>query len=112
MAARAGRASVLLLTGGAGCGKSTLIDYAVERADGMTVARATGVAGEAEISFAGLVSLSLPFLSLLDRLPAPQARALRVAFGHARSRGRSSGSRSGRACCPSWPPQQRSSRCW
>ena len=85
MAARAGRASVLLLTGGAGCGKSTLIDYAVERADGMTVARATGVAGEAEISFAGLVSLSLPFLSLLDRLPAPQARALRVALAREES---------------------------
>jgi hypothetical protein len=45
----------------------------------MTVLRTQGVESEAPLPFAALQLL--PLLPLADQLPAPQAHALRVAFG-------------------------------
>ncbi len=49
----------------------------------MQVLRAQGVESEAPLPFAALHRLLRPVLGILDRLPAPQARALRAAFGQA-----------------------------
>ncbi len=74
--ARDGRSGVLALVGEAGIGKTTLVDYAAERADGMRVLRARGVESEAEVPFAGLAELLRPALAALFRIPPPQAAAL------------------------------------
>jgi hypothetical protein len=78
--ARAARGGVLVLRGRAGAGKSALLDDAVA-AEGVRVLRATGVESEFELPFAALHQLLRPVLSDVDRLPAPQASALRMAFG-------------------------------
>jgi DNA-binding CsgD family transcriptional regulator len=79
--ARLGTSEVLVISGEPGIGKTALLDYAIERADGMTVLTARGVESEAEIAFAGLSALLRPTLGRLDDLPVPQAAALRGALG-------------------------------
>ena len=80
-AVRAGESRVLVVRGEAGVGKTALLDYLVEQASGCRVARAAGVESEMELAFAGLHQLLTPMLDRLERLPAPQADALRTAFG-------------------------------
>jgi DNA-binding CsgD family transcriptional regulator len=79
--ARAGQSSVRVLRGEAGVGKTALLDYVAERAVGCRIARTAGVQSEMELAFAGLHQLCAPLVNGLDRLPAPQRDALRVAFG-------------------------------
>src|SRR3712207_2223802 len=79
--ARRSRGGVLVVRGPAGVGKSALLDAAAAGASGMRVLRATGVESEVELPFAAVHQLLRPVLGQLDRLPAPQAQALRVAFG-------------------------------
>ena len=70
-----------MLRGTAGTGKTALLDYAAERAEGFRVVRAVGVESEMELPFAGLHQLCGPLLDRLERLPAPQRDALATAFG-------------------------------
>jgi DNA-binding CsgD family transcriptional regulator len=77
---RAGQSRVLVLRGEPGIGKTALLDYVAQRADGCRVARVTGVEPETDMAFAGLHQLHAPFLDLLDRLADPQRDALRTAF--------------------------------
>ena len=79
--AAAGRSASLVVSGEAGVGKSALLDDLLERTIDMRVLRAHGLESGSPLAFAGLHQLLGPVLSLLDRLPSPQARALRVAFG-------------------------------
>jgi DNA-binding CsgD family transcriptional regulator/tetratricopeptide (TPR) repeat protein len=79
--ARAGVGGALVLLGEPGSGKSSLLSDTAHRAAGMRVLRTTGIESEAPLAFAALQRLLRPVLPLLDRLPAPQATALRVAFG-------------------------------
>jgi DNA-binding CsgD family transcriptional regulator len=79
--ARHGHSGVLVLRGEAGVGKSALLDRACAEAEGMTVLRACGIESEARLPYAGLHQLVRPLLSMLDRLPDPQAAALRAALG-------------------------------
>ncbi|MQA77089.1 MAG: AAA family ATPase [Streptosporangiales bacterium] len=81
--ARAGTGGGLLLHGEPGIGKSALLAYAAERADGMRVLRTAGVEPEADLGYATLHRLMFSVLGSLDRLPEPQARALGVVFGRA-----------------------------
>ena len=74
--AQEGRSGVLALVGEPGIGKTALLDYAAERAEGMQLLRARGVESEAEIPFAGLAELLRPALTALDSIPTPQAAAL------------------------------------
>jgi len=70
-----------VLRGLPGVGKSTLLLAAVDDADGFTVLRTSGVESESPLAFAALQRLLRPVLRLAERLPAPQARSLRRAFG-------------------------------
>ena len=74
--ARGGRSGVLALVGEPGIGKTALLEYAAERADGMHVLRARGIESEAEVPFAGLAELLRPALTAFEQIPEPQAHAL------------------------------------
>ncbi len=78
--ARAGSGAALTLRGEPGVGKTALLDLASDRASGMSVLRATGVAWEAEIAFSGALELLHPVLDLTAELPVPQRNALRGAL--------------------------------
>lgn len=82
--ARDARSGVLALRGAAGIGKSVLLDHAVSIAEAegsMRVVRGAGVESDSELAYGGLHQLLFPHLDRLDALPAPQAMALRCAFG-------------------------------
>ena len=80
-AARAGRSGVLVMRGEPGVGKTALLEYAIESAAGLRVARVAGVESEMELAFAALQQLCAPMLDKLAGLPNPQRDALGVAFG-------------------------------
>jgi DNA-binding CsgD family transcriptional regulator len=79
-AARERRSSSLVLRGEAGIGKTVLLEYAIEQAEGFRALRALGVESEAELAFAGVQQLVRPILDCLSELPRPQARALGTAL--------------------------------
>jgi DNA-binding CsgD family transcriptional regulator len=79
--AAAGRGGVVVVRGEPGVGKSALLSDASSRAAGAQVLWTQGVESESPLAFAALHRLLRPVLPYLDRLPAPQARALRGAFG-------------------------------
>src|SRR6266446_495053 len=72
-AARERRSSSLVLRGEAGIGKTAMLEYAIERADGFHVLRALGVESEAELAFAGVRQLVRPVMDAVSALPPPQA---------------------------------------
>jgi hypothetical protein len=84
--ARAGNAGVLVVLGEPGAGKSALLNDLIAgqrgRADGVgvRVLRTAGVESESPLAFSALHRLLRPVVDF-DRLPVPQAGALRVAFG-------------------------------
>jgi DNA-binding CsgD family transcriptional regulator len=78
--ARGRRSGSLVLRGEAGIGKSVLLEYAIERAEGFRVLRAMGVESEAELAFAGVQQLVRPVVDSMAELPPLQARALRTAL--------------------------------
>ena len=79
--ARAGAAGVLLVVGEAGMGKTALLDYAAERADGMTVVRAVGIESEARLDFSALFDVFRPLLDRIEALPERQRAALSGPLG-------------------------------
>ena len=85
--ARASRSGALVLRGEVGIGKSALLEDARERAGDMLILTARGVESEAELPFAGLHQLLRPALGHVERLPPPQAAALRSALGLEESAG-------------------------
>ena len=80
-AVRGGAGQALVVRGEPGVGKTALLDYLVEHASGCRMAHAAGVESEMELAYAGLHQLLTPMLDRLERLPAPQANALRTALG-------------------------------
>src|ERR1700757_3648912 len=80
-AVRDGLSGTLILRGGPGVGKTTLLRYAIDAARDLRVSSIAGVESEISMEFGGLHQLLLPFLPLLDDLPPPQQSALRIAFG-------------------------------
>ena len=79
--ARQGRSAALVLQGEPGTGKTTLLDYAVESGRDFEIVRLLGIESEAELGFAALHQLLLPFLAGLRSLPVPQRDALAGALG-------------------------------
>ncbi|MGD0556741.1 MAG: LuxR C-terminal-related transcriptional regulator [Streptosporangiaceae bacterium] len=78
-----GHSGALVLRGGAGVGKTALLDEALTtaRAVGMQTARLTGIEPETQLGYGGLHRFLIPFADRLDRLPAPQRDALRNTLG-------------------------------
>ncbi len=76
----------LVLAGGAGIGKTTLLRWSLSKArsSGLRVLEARPSEGEAQVAFAGLADLfaELP-APVLDMLPPPQRRALAIALRQA-----------------------------
>jgi predicted ATPase len=85
--ARESRSGVLVIRGEAGVGKSALLEDARERAPGMQVLACVGVESESALPFAALHQLLRPVLRHLQKVPRPQADALRGALGLAAARG-------------------------
>jgi DNA-binding CsgD family transcriptional regulator len=79
--ARQGRSAALVLQGEPGIGKTTLLDYAVESGRDFETVRVLGIESEAELGFAALHQLVLPFAAGLGSLPVPQRDALAGALG-------------------------------
>jgi hypothetical protein len=78
---RTGFCGGLVLRGGHGVGKTTLLDYAINSAVGFQICVVVGVESEIELEFATLHQLLIPFLPDIDDLPAPQGDAVKIAFG-------------------------------
>jgi DNA-binding CsgD family transcriptional regulator len=78
--ARSGASAILALVGEPGIGKTALLGYAAERAEGMQLLRARGVESEAQIPFGSLLELIRPALLMLGKIPEPQAVALEGAL--------------------------------
>ena len=78
-----GFGGALVLRGGAGVGKTALLDEtaAAAAAAGMQTFRLPGVEAEAQLRYAGMHRFLLPFAEHVGRLPAPQRDALRSTFG-------------------------------
>jgi DNA-binding CsgD family transcriptional regulator/tetratricopeptide (TPR) repeat protein len=70
-----------VLLGEPGVGKTALLRYAEEQAEGMTVLQARGLEEEAELAFSGLADLFRPLVDQLETIPPPQAAALAGALG-------------------------------
>jgi ATP/maltotriose-dependent transcriptional regulator MalT len=85
--ARESRSGVLVIRGEAGVGKSALLEDARERGSDMRVLACAGVEAESALPFAALHQLLRPVLRHLDKVPRPQADALRGALGLAAARG-------------------------
>src|SRR6266536_3535781 len=85
--ARESRSGVLVIRGEAGVGKSALLEDARERGADMRVLACAGVEAESALPFAGLHQLLRPVLRHLEKVPEPQADALRGALGLAAGRG-------------------------
>nr|WP_156250301.1 LuxR family transcriptional regulator [Pseudactinotalea terrae] len=81
--ARSGRSAALVLRGEAGIGKTAVLEYARDSADGSAfrVESSVGVESETQFAFAGLHQLCAPLLDHTGTLPEPQQVALGVAFG-------------------------------
>jgi DNA-binding CsgD family transcriptional regulator len=78
---RSGRGGALVVLGEAGTGKSALLTAVSGDVRDMTVLRTQGIESEAPLAFAALQRLLQPLMPMADRLPPPQARALRIVFG-------------------------------
>jgi DNA-binding CsgD family transcriptional regulator len=78
---RSGLSGVIVLRGGAGIGKTALLDAAAVSAKDLATVRVVGIESEMEFGFAALHQLLSGFADGIDTLPLPQARALRIAFG-------------------------------
>src|ERR1700761_1756667 len=75
-----GSSAVLRLSGEAGIGKTSLLDYAATHSNGLRVLRASGIKSEGNLPFAGLSDLLRPVIGHLDALPGTQRTALAAAL--------------------------------
>ena len=74
----------LLLVGGAGAGKTALLDAAADAAEGAGtgVLRAAGAEFEADLTYSGLHQVLLPLSGQFERLAVAHRDALNVALGY------------------------------
>ena len=75
--AREGRSGALVMRGEAGLGKTALLDWAVERANGFHVLHTAGVNTDSELPFTALKELCRTLLDRLTRLPSRTGRGPR-----------------------------------
>src|ERR671914_2993220 len=72
---RAGRSGALVIRGEPGVGKTALLEYAIDSAADLRVARAVGVESEMELCFAALHQLCAPMLCIGRASTGSSARA-------------------------------------
>src|SRR5262245_27956470 len=77
----AGQSMALVLSGGAGMGKTALLEYLNWGAARCQVVQIAGVEWEMELALAGLHQLCAPLLAGLAGLPKHQGDALRIVLG-------------------------------
>ena len=65
-----------MIRGAAGLGKTSLLEWAIDHADGLQVLWTAGVDADSERPFAALEELCRPLLGLVDRLQPAQGQAL------------------------------------
>ena len=80
-AIRLGLSRSLVIVGEAGIGKTRLLRYAAQAAEGLRTVSIAGVESELRLGFAALHRMLVPFLDRIGRLPGPQRDALGSAFG-------------------------------
>jgi DNA-binding CsgD family transcriptional regulator len=80
-AIRRGLSRSLVILGEPGVGKTRLLEYAAQAADGARIVRIAGLESELRLGFAALHRMLVPFLDRVGLLPAPQRAALDSAFG-------------------------------
>lgn len=78
---RDGRSGALVIRGEAGIGKTALLTYAAQRAEGMRVLTCAGIETESQLPYAGLHRLIRPLRQQIGALPPRQGAALAAAFG-------------------------------
>ena len=78
---RRGLSRSLVIVGEPGIGKTRLLRYAAQAADGVRTVSIAGVESERRLGFAALHRMLVPFLDRIGRLAAPQRDALGSAFG-------------------------------
>jgi len=71
----------MLIRGEPGIGKSALLQYARQLAEGITVLSATAAEAEADMAYAALQNLLQPVIGRLGRVPKVQQQALYQALG-------------------------------
>src|SRR5450631_2650658 len=80
-AIRHGLSRSLVILGEPGIGKTRLLEYAAQTADGVRTVRIAGLESELRLGFAALHRMLVPFLDRVGLLPVPQRQALDSAFG-------------------------------
>ena len=80
-AVRRGLSCSLVIAGEPGIGKTRLLEYAAQAAEGVRTVSIAGVESELRLGFAALHRMLVPFLDRVGLLPAPQRDALGSAFG-------------------------------
>jgi len=80
-AVRGGLSRSLVIVGEPGIGKTRLLEYTAEAADGVRVVSIAGVESELRLGFAALHRMLVPFADRIGVLPVPQRDALGSAFG-------------------------------
>jgi DNA-binding CsgD family transcriptional regulator/tetratricopeptide (TPR) repeat protein len=80
-AVRGGLSRSLVIAGEAGIGKTRLLEYAAQAADGVRTVSIAGVQSELRLGFAALHRMLVPFLDRIGVLPARQRDALSSALG-------------------------------
>ncbi|MBV9384708.1 MAG: AAA family ATPase [Streptosporangiaceae bacterium] len=80
-AVRGGLSRSLVITGEPGIGKTRLLEYTAQAAEGVRTVSMAGVESELRLGFAALHRMLVPFLDRVGVLPAPQRGALGSAFG-------------------------------
>jgi DNA-binding CsgD family transcriptional regulator len=78
---RRGLSGSLVIVGEPGVGKTRLLRYVAQAADGVRVMSIAGVESELRLGFAALHRMLVRFLDRVGLLPAPQRDALDSAFG-------------------------------
>ncbi len=80
-AVRRGLSRSLVIVGEPGIGKTRLLQYTAQAAEGIRTMSVVGVESELRLGFAALHRFMLPFLDRVGLLPGPQRDALGSAFG-------------------------------
>jgi len=80
-AVRQGLSRSLVIVGEPGIGKTRLLEYTAQAAQGVRTVSVVGVESELRLGFAALHRMMVPFLDRVGLLPAPQRDAVGSAFG-------------------------------